>query len=303
MLALMASLPMLLGLNCGDHDDDDPLGTNSAGLSLSVSGSGEGTVTAKSSTSNYEGFFQAFSCRKASGTCVQQADMSVLGPAAATLTATPDPSSRFVSWQGDCQPIQATPNQATISLKAQETVTCTAIFERTTDCNNPVLITSTFDTDADWIRNEFGSGVSGSNPTTGGNPGGYRQGELSRNPTAYASYTVFARHVRSYDSATEGRVTAIEYSEDRYVNGANSGEGIFSGLYVDDAHGTTSLVAQDPPGLFATNTWTNVSMRVEAKRFPSLSTFHVGYMREIQVNPGSGVLQHGIDNVTIRICR
>ena len=98
-------------------------------------------------------------------------------------------------------------------------------------------------------------------------------------------------------------MTAIEYSEARYVNAANSGEGGFSGLYVDDAHGTTSLVAEDPPGLFATSAWTNVSMHVASNRFPSLSTFHVGYMREIQVNPGSRVLQHGIDNVTIRICR
>lgn len=301
LVAFAASLQLTLVAACGDAGH--PPEAIFAGLSLVVSGTGEGTVTAHSNTSSYGTFFQTFSCRKTSGTCTQQADVGLLGTASATLTATPDPSSRFVSWQGDCQPAQGTPNQATITLAAETTVTCTATFERTVTCNNPLLIASTFDTDADWIRHEFGAGVTGSNPTTGGNPGGYRLGGLHRNATAYASFSLSARHVRSYDATTEGAVTAIEYSEDRLVNGAGSGEGIVGGLYVFDGLGATGIAAGDPAVLFATNAWTNVTARIEANRLPSLTTFQVGYWREIRVNPGSGTVEHGIDNVQIRICR
>jgi len=300
LLVLAASLPLIAG--CGDAGHPPP--AILAGLSLAVTGSGEGTVTAHSNTSSYSEFFQGFNCRKTSGTCVLQADVQLFGTPSATLTATPDPSSRFVSWQGDCQPEQGTPDRATINLSAGRTVSCSATFERTVACNNPLLIASTFDTDAEWIRSEFGTGVTGSNPTTGGNPGGYRLGGLERNATAFATYTLHALNVRSYDPTTEGAVTAIEYSEDRLVNGAGTDEGIQGGLYVDDGFSAETILAGDPYIRFATNAWTNVTVRAELNRLPSVAqVFKVGYWRQIYVNPGSGPVQHGIDNVNIRICR
>ena len=60
LVAFTAGLQLTLVIACGDSGHS-PRQATFAGLSLGVSGSGEGTVTAHSNTSNYGGFFQAFS--------------------------------------------------------------------------------------------------------------------------------------------------------------------------------------------------------------------------------------------------
>ena len=60
------------------------------------------------------------------------------------------------------------------------------------------------------------------------------------------------------------------------------------------------------PDVFFTGTsWTTASRRVDLTEVPVHVTvpFRVGYSREILVRPGTGTLEHGIDNVRISICR
>ena len=191
-------------------------------------------------------------------------------------------------------------------MDAQNSFSCTARFDLVVRCNNPYVIASTFDTDADWERHEFGSGVTGSNPSTGGNPGGFRLGGLDRFSGLGASFVLYALHRETYHPATQGAVTGFIYEEDRVLlTPPQFDEGIRGGFHIRD--GTLQWSSEiEPTDVFFTGTsWTTASRRVELTEVPVHVTvpFRVGYSREILVRPGTGTLEHGIDNVRISICR
>src|SRR5215470_11604229 len=69
---------------------------NNATLNVTVGGTGNGTVTATSSNSEYSAIFAAIHCRNGSGTCTASTDLDVHDVTTITLTAAPDPDSKFV---------------------------------------------------------------------------------------------------------------------------------------------------------------------------------------------------------------
>ena len=171
-MALSEGCVPVEGLGGGDNFD--------ATLIVTVKGSGDGTVTVTSSNLDYDDVFGAIHCSKAGRNCAVTTNLDEHKATTLTLTATPDGSSHLVSWSGECVSV-GTPEQSLIEMDLEKDYHCNATFDLvgvTPTCNNPTIIHSEFDTDADWERNEFGSGVSGSNPSSDGNPGGYRLGGL-----------------------------------------------------------------------------------------------------------------------------
>jgi hypothetical protein len=248
--------------------------TLKATLNVTLTGSGDGTVTVTSLNSNYQ-VFDAISCSKAGLNCSATTDLDVEGTTLLTLTARPGLHSTFVSWSGSCV-ATFPPNESVIEMNEEKDYGCTATFQANVvvTCNNPLIISSTFDTDADWERNEFGAGVSGSNPSTGGNDGGYRLGGLDRPVNGFASFQLHALHHTGYDPAADGAITGIEYSEDRIVHApVISGEGIKGGLYLFDGFGgsgpspatrrSSSPAAPGPRSPFASS---RASSRIRSNR-------------------------------------
>ena len=146
----------------------------------------------------------------------------------------------------------------------------------------------------------------GSNPATGGNPGGYRLGGLDRNATAGANDEIHAVHREGYDPSVLGPITGITYQEDRYASLASPqpGEGLEDGLWLVQDIGQHVVLADQVPPFLAPG-WTTFSVHFELDQLdldPNVP-FHVGYARRVLTYPGTGTLEHGIDNPQFSICR
>lgn len=309
LLGVIGALPAL-GLACFPENDQtgDPIDTFVATLNVTVTGSGNGTVTVvDAGKPAYVPVFQAISCNNTGQNCIAHTDLDQFGVTTLTLEATPDSASVFDSWSGDCVPLPGTGNRSTVTMETETAFSCTAIFNANpiSNCNNPFTISSTFDTDADWERNEYGAGVTGSNPSTGGNDGGYRLGGLDRPVNGLASFELHALHHTGYDPATQGAVTGIQYSEDRIVHApVMAGEGIRGGLYLYDNFSGYIAYVGDPSVAFTGTSWTTVSVVADHFVLDHVrQPFRVGYVRHVDVVAGTGTLEHGIDNVVIKICR
>lgn len=299
-------------LNCVKHEEPeappapytDTGGTYEVqpGLQILLTGTGNGRVTASCDNPAYRSSLAAISCSRDGGEC--WADVADAGTTTVTLTAVPDPSSRLASWTGPCVAIAGQPETATLSMDGQTDAFCTARFDLS-GCNNPDVIFSSFDTDADWEWQDLGAGVTASSSPTGGNPGGFRLGGLDRLPGLGVYFALYALQHDTYDPATRGAVTGFLYEEDRIlVTEPQPGEGIRSGLYLRDANHGFSGFIEPQDTWFAGTLWTKGSRRVELTEIPMSITapFRVGYIREIFVREGKGTLEHGIDNVRISIC-
>jgi hypothetical protein len=195
------------------------------------------------------------------------------------------------------------------------------------DCLTPVVFFDDFAAGTQW--NEIvsyggtgtGASTSVSNPSTGGNPGGYRRGFHS----LPVQTSVFAKHVYtggSYDPRASGAVRHMHYWEDRIIyNPPYAGAEVGGGFRILQAATASQAAAQYTTLTlsggavfgFASLTWQSAMLlRVTPATFgatgPNFSatggTMTFGFdRRNTNVNVSTPITTtHGTDNWTVVIC-
>lgn len=198
--------------------------------------------------------------------------------------------------------------------QTSDRLTCSRTVEFNV-CKSPRIFSEDFNSDATlfWRRNVVADAPSILETRTwrgtGGNPGGYRVMTHEFTATTSPNFvSIFVYHIFDFGGPDQGPIDRIRYREDRIklapltaTSAVGSGAVIFqNGVY---------HVALLTGGQFGNTAWENVDVTLRATDFAPVPDFSsgappmlFGYLRS-NSNRFPLVIEHGIDNWRVEICR